>query len=111
MEATFLCGIIPRVPGRGITVSLVCVLGACSAMLCGQGAGPSDLSPSIPTTWDDAEISALEVPLASGAGSPKHVSASYYYRIAVRRIYKSMMSTPPVASQQVTPPGSRPNRL
>ena len=45
--------------------------------------------PSIPKTWVDAEIASLEVPLADPAGSPKHVSAEYYYRIPVRPIYKS----------------------
>jgi hypothetical protein len=45
--------------------------------------------PAIPKTWDDAEMPALEVPLANPIGSPKHVSADYYYRIPVRPIYKS----------------------
>lgn len=45
--------------------------------------------PAIPRTWVDAEISELEVPLADPIGSPKHISAEYYYRIPVRRIYKS----------------------
>ncbi|HET9217982.1 MAG TPA: hypothetical protein VFR18_13440 [Terriglobia bacterium] len=43
----------------------------------------------IPKTWDDAEIARHEIPLADPAGSPKHVSADYYYRIPVRPIYKS----------------------
>ena len=45
--------------------------------------------PAIPKTWDDSAISAVEVPLADPAGSPKHVSADYYYKIPVRPIYKS----------------------
>jgi mono/diheme cytochrome c family protein len=45
--------------------------------------------PTIPKTWIDAEIASLEVPLADPAGSPKRVSAQYYYRIPVRPIYKS----------------------
>ena len=44
--------------------------------------------PTIPRTWDDAAIPALEVPLAHPIGSPKHISADYYYRIPVRPIYK-----------------------
>jgi hypothetical protein len=44
--------------------------------------------PIIPRTWDDAEISTLELPLADPKGSPVHVSADYYYRIPVRPIYK-----------------------
>ncbi|HXJ95266.1 MAG TPA: hypothetical protein VMT20_20690 [Terriglobia bacterium] len=45
--------------------------------------------PVIPKTWDDAAMATLEVPLADPIGSPKHVSADYYYRIPVRPIYKS----------------------
>ncbi|MHB8653298.1 MAG: hypothetical protein ACYDA9_05395 [Terriglobia bacterium] len=46
-------------------------------------------SPVIPKTWDDKAIDTLEVPLADPVGSPKHVSAEYYYKIPVRPIYKS----------------------
>ena len=42
----------------------------------------------VPRTWDDKAIAELEVPLADPVGSPKHVSADYYYRIPVRPIYK-----------------------
>lgn len=45
--------------------------------------------PTIPRTWEDAEMAALEIPLANPAGSPKQVSADYYYRVPVRPIYKS----------------------
>ncbi len=45
-------------------------------------------SASIPRTWDDAAISKLEVPLANPIGSPKHITADYYYGIPVRPIYK-----------------------
>ena len=51
-------------------------------------AQPADSAHQIPKTWDDAEISAHEVPLADPIGSPKHVSADYYYKIPVRPIYK-----------------------
>ena len=43
----------------------------------------------IPRTWEDEAIATLEVPLANPVGSPKHVSADYYYRIPVPAIYKS----------------------
>jgi hypothetical protein len=43
----------------------------------------------IPKTWDDAAMSKHEIPLAYPAGSPKQVSADYYYQIPVRFIYKS----------------------
>ena len=50
---------------------------------------PSAVAPAIPKTWDDEAITTLEVPLADPAGSPKHVSADYYYRIPIPPIYKS----------------------
>lgn len=43
---------------------------------------------AVPRTWDDAAISQLEVPLANPIGSPKHITAGYYYKIPVRPIYK-----------------------
>jgi hypothetical protein len=43
----------------------------------------------VPKVWDDDAMATLEVPMADPAGSPKHVSANYYYRIPVRPIYKS----------------------
>jgi hypothetical protein len=46
-------------------------------------------TPVIPKTWDDEAMASLEVPLADPVGSPKHVSADYYYRIPIRPIYKS----------------------
>ena len=46
-------------------------------------------APVIPKTWDDDAIATLEVPLANPVGSPKHISAEYYYKIPVRPIYKS----------------------
>ena len=45
--------------------------------------------PALPKTWDDAEMAALEIPLANPIGSPKQVPADYYYRVPVRPIYKS----------------------
>ena len=54
-----------------------------------QNPGLPAFSPTIPKTWDDQSMAILEVPLANPIGSPKHVSADYYYRIPVRPIYKS----------------------
>jgi hypothetical protein len=51
--------------------------------------GWTGFAPDIPRTWDDEAIATLEVPLANPVGSPKHVSADYYYRIPVPAIYKS----------------------
>jgi len=46
-------------------------------------------SPTIPKTWDDAAMVALEVPLADARHSPVHVPAEYYYRIPVLPIYQT----------------------
>ena len=43
---------------------------------------------TVPKTWDDDAMSRLEVPLANPIGSPKQITADYYYRIPVRPIYK-----------------------
>ncbi len=56
---------------------------------------------TIPKTLDDEAIASLEVPLANPLGSPKHVSADYYYRIPVAPIYKSY----PVYAPGHEPPG------
>jgi hypothetical protein len=61
----------------------------------------TDWKPQIPKTWDDVEIARHEVPLADPAGSPKHVSSDYYYRIPVRPIYKGY----PVYAPGHEPPG------
>jgi hypothetical protein len=49
----------------------------------------SEWHPAIPRTWDDEAVQSLEIPLANPAASPKHISSDYYYRMAVRPIYKS----------------------
>ena len=49
--------------------------------------GPA-AKPVIPRTWDDAIMPSLEIPLSHPVGSPKPVSADYYYKIPVRSIYK-----------------------
>src|SRR5262245_42504285 len=57
--------------------------------LAAVAATAEDYTPKIPKTWDAAAIATHEVPLANPAGSPKHVSSDYYYRIPVRPIYKA----------------------
>lgn len=57
--------------------------------------------PAIPRTWDDRAIAEHEVPAADPAGSPKHVSSDYYYRIPVRPIYRGY----PVYAPGREPPG------
>jgi hypothetical protein len=66
-----------------------------------QASTSESYKPVIPETWEDAEISSLELPLANPIGSPKHVSADYYYKIPVRPVYK----TYPVYSPGHEPPG------
>lgn len=56
---------------------------------------------NIPKTWDDEAIATLEIPLADPVGSPRHVSADYYYRIPVAPIYKSY----PIYVPGYEPPG------
>ncbi|MHB8653299.1 MAG: hypothetical protein ACYDA9_05400 [Terriglobia bacterium] len=63
--------------------------------------GKAGFHPVIPKMWDDAAMATLEVPLANPIGSPKHVPASYYYRIPVRPIYKQY----PVYASGHEPPG------
>jgi hypothetical protein len=55
----------------------------------------------VPKTWDDKAMAELEVPLADPVGSPKHVSAEYYYKVPVRPIYKQY----PVYAPGKEPPG------
>lgn len=70
-------------------LSMVLTFIACNAVTLPQAPHPNkSASPTIPHTWDDSVIPTLEVPLANPIGSPKHVSADYYYRIPVRPIYK-----------------------
>ena len=54
-----------------------------------QSPSPNATKSALPKTWDDVEMTALEIPLANPIGSPKQVPADYYYRIPVRPIYKS----------------------
>ena len=72
-----------RISATTWLLRLVLVLPVCSQVR--QAAVES----SVPRAWDDLEIGSLEVPLAYRNGSPKHVSAEYYYKIPVRPIYRS----------------------
>ena len=69
--------------------SVIAIVATCWATMSAQSSKPYTSLPKIPRTWDDAAIETLEIPLAAAAGSPRHVSADYYYRIPVRPIYKS----------------------
>lgn len=64
---------------KGLILCVFCVL--CGKEFLAQTA--------VPKTWDDAQLSTLELPLVHAAASARHVSSDYYDRIPVRRIYKS----------------------
>ena len=72
------------------TVFIVCLETIAFRSAHGQTPRTTKLAakPTIPRTWDDAVMPGLEVPLANPIGSPKPVSADYYYKIPVRPIYK-----------------------
>lgn len=84
-------------------LSLVLVLASVATVIhVGWAQKPDNgFRPAIPKTWDDPAIATLEVPLANPIGSPKHVSADYYYRIPVRPIYKEY----PIYAPGHEPPG------
>jgi hypothetical protein len=66
-----------------------------------QAASSATFRPSIPRTWDDAEMQDLELPLARPEYSLRQIKADYYYRIPIRPIYK----TYPVYSVDRQPAG------
>ena len=45
--------------------------------------------PQIPKTWDARELASFELPLVHADRSAQHAAPDYYYRLAVRPIYKS----------------------
>jgi hypothetical protein len=45
--------------------------------------------PEIPKTWDEEALESMELPMPDPAGSPKYISADYYYRMPVRPVYKT----------------------
>jgi hypothetical protein len=49
----------------------------------------SVFQPTIPRTWNDPDVAALEVPLANPRFSPVHISGDNYYRIPARVFYKN----------------------
>jgi hypothetical protein len=46
-------------------------------------------SPAVPVAWDAAALASFEVPLVRADRSAQHAAPAYYYRMAVRPIYKS----------------------
>jgi hypothetical protein len=45
--------------------------------------------PAVPRAWDARELASFELPLVQPDRSAQHASPDYYYRLAVRPIYKS----------------------
>ena len=58
-----------------------------------------EFRPKIPKAWDDAEVTAMEIPLADPAPPVTNISASYYYSIPPVTIYKTypFLSSEPFA--------------
>lgn len=84
-----------------LVLALFSLLGV-AALSVRSHAQKSQVSPPvIPKTWDDEAIRTLEVPLAEPSASPAHVRSDYYYRIAVRPIYKTYI----VYHPEKEPPG------
>lgn len=52
-------------------------------------AGAQPFVPQIPRAWNDAELLTFEVPLAQPERSPRHVPEADYYRLPIRKIWKS----------------------
>lgn len=75
-----------QVKGRTLGCVILAVATA-TLKLSGQAERIADVR-AIPKTWDEQAIATLEIPLANPVGSPKHVTADYYYRIPVEPIYK-----------------------
>jgi hypothetical protein len=64
---------------------VLCVL---SVFYGGEFIGRAAQSP-VPRTWDAGELAAFELPLVHAERSAQHATPDYYYRLAVRPIYKS----------------------
>jgi hypothetical protein len=47
------------------------------------------LGPVVPRMWDARELASFELPLVQADRSAQHAAPDYYYRLAVRPIYKS----------------------
>jgi len=90
---------------NSVAVFILCLLGflafaAFTSTIQAQKAGRV-YRPEIPRTWNDEALAALELPLASTGEPPEHISSDYYYRMAVRPIYKSY----PIYAPGKEPPG------
>jgi hypothetical protein len=69
-----------------MAISMVAMISGSSRQTVNEA---SAFSVHVPRVWDDADMAAVELPLADPMATPKHITAEYYYRIPVRPIYKS----------------------
>jgi len=60
-----------------------------ATVLQSQPKSNAEFRPKIPKAWDDAEVAAMEIPLAAPAPQVKYISARYYYSIPPVIIYTS----------------------
>jgi hypothetical protein len=69
--------------GQSVRAVGVCAVIGSGAVVVGAG------QPQIPKTWDASELAAFELPLVRVDRSAQHAAPGYYYRLAVRPIYRS----------------------
>jgi hypothetical protein len=69
---------------RRAVLCLLTVL--CAVQTIGRATQPAVL---VPRAWDAHELATFEVPLVRADRSAQHATPDYYYRLAVRPIYKS----------------------
>src|SRR3954470_16851026 len=58
-------------------------------ILAAGGLALAAAQPLIPKTWDARELAAFELPLVQAERSARPPTPDYYYKLAVRPIYKS----------------------
>ena len=74
--------------GHGVPIGtrlILCVL----SVLCGGELLVLTAQPAVPRVWDARELASFELPLVQADRSAQHATPDYYYRLAVRPIYKS----------------------
>lgn len=75
--------------GTILTRLIVSVLSLLSVLGGGELLTRAAQQPVVPTTWDARELASFELPLVHADRSAQHAAPGYYYRLAVRPIYKS----------------------
>ena len=71
------------------------------SVLCGGEPFIRAAQPSVPKMWNAGELASFELPLVNADRSAQHATPDYYYRLAVRPIYKSY----PIYAPGHEPPG------